>query len=156
TRRGRRGDRDPRRKLLGRRLGRRRSEAAAPLVLRAARIRARARAWRDAHDAAGLHLGRSRARRCAHERQGAAACSVPTARRARRSAAVVFEVHHETRGGSGSDWSLVPWAVNETASSLPPGEYELVLWDDDLAEQRVPVHVVAGETTDVAVTLQPK
>jgi hypothetical protein len=69
---------------------------------------------------------------------------------------VVFAVHHETRGESESWWTLVPWAVNETARSLSPGTYELALWDDDLAEQRVPVRIVAGETTDIVVTLQPK
>ena len=54
-----------------------------------------------------------------------------------------------------SDWYLTPWSANES-ETLAVGDYELVLWDDDLAEQRVPVRVVAGETTDVAVTLQPK
>jgi hypothetical protein len=50
---------------------------------------------------------------------------------------------------------LEPWAEHES-ETLPAGDYVLVLWHDGLAEQRIPVHLAAGETTSLVVTLQPK
>lgn len=67
---------------------------------------------------------------------------------------MTFHARRDNADMSG-DWYLTPWSANES-ETLAAGDYELVLWDDDLAEQRVPVRVVAGETTEVAVTLQPK
>jgi hypothetical protein len=39
---------------------------------------------------------------------------------------------------------------------LPAGDYTLVLWTDDVVEQHFPVRLVAGETTELAVTFPPK
>jgi len=71
--------------------------------------------------------------------------------------AQVPAVLHAHRDGTDMavTWCLSPWSANES-EALPLGDYELVLWDDDVGEQRVPVRLVAGETTDLAVTLQPK
>lgn len=67
---------------------------------------------------------------------------------------ITFHARRDNGTMSGT-WYLTPWSANES-ETLAVGAYELVLWDDDLAEERLPVRIVAGETTDVVVTLQPK
>lgn len=40
--------------------------------------------------------------------------------------------------------------------NVPPGKYELAVWQEYLDEQTFPVEVKAGETSDVQITLKPK
>lgn len=67
---------------------------------------------------------------------------------------VLFQTKRENTWLS-ETWCFSPWAEHES-ESLPAGDYELVLWDDDVAEQRIPVHLAAGEVAELAVTLQPE
>jgi hypothetical protein len=50
---------------------------------------------------------------------------------------------------------LEPWAEHQS-ETLPAGDYVLVLWHGGLAEQRIPVHLTAGGTTSLVVTLEPE
>ena len=52
-----------------------------------------------------------------------------------------------------STWQVLPWATNELTEPLRPGSYELMLWDDDVAERRVPVRIEAGRVAAVSVDL---
>jgi hypothetical protein len=63
------------------------------------------------------------------------------------------------RDAEGDRWDeagLFLHPYTHTSPTLPAGDYVLVLWDDDVAEERHPVRLVAGETTALAVTLHPR
>jgi hypothetical protein len=53
-----------------------------------------------------------------------------------------------------SNWYVTPWAPNLLVQPLPPGRYELLLWNDDVPEQRLPVRVEAGQVTALNSTLE--
>ncbi|HEX6883487.1 MAG TPA: hypothetical protein VF530_08910, partial [Planctomycetota bacterium] len=69
---------------------------------------------------------------------------------------VLFEARDPERGTIQGLWYLEPWSPNELAQALPPGAYALRLWDDAVPEQLLPFTLVAGETTELAVTLPPR
>ncbi|MEQ1894567.1 MAG: hypothetical protein ABL998_18660 [Planctomycetota bacterium] len=67
-----------------------------------------------------------------------------------------FEAQDPDRGTIRGGWYLEPWGPNDLVSALAPGDYTLRVWDDDVAEQLVPFTLVAGETTELSVTLEPR
>lgn len=67
---------------------------------------------------------------------------------------VMFFAHRD-RSIFWEDWFLAPWSENES-ETLAVGDYEFVLWEDGFKEQRLPVRIAAGETTELQVTLRPK
>jgi hypothetical protein len=40
--------------------------------------------------------------------------------------------------------------------NVPPGKYEVAVWQEYLGEQTFPVEVKAGETSDIQIELKPK
>lgn len=67
-----------------------------------------------------------------------------------------FEAQDPDRGTIRGGWYLEPWGPNDLVSALAPGDYTLRVWDDDVEEQLVPFTLVAGETTEFSVTLEPR
>jgi len=68
------------------------------------------------------------------------------------------EITFHAKGGNtdfSNRWKLPAWSTNES-EVLPAGTYELVLTRDGFEDERLPVRLVAGEVTTLAVTLRPR
>jgi len=68
----------------------------------------------------------------------------------------VFHSQDPVQGTISGLWYLEPWGPNDLVHALPPGAYTLRVWDEDVVEQQVPFTLVAGETTELTVTLEPR